>query len=128
MGCRLSKNVKPNKILWVQGREGPGTSNRLCVKGRYGFGYVQHKHRLTKPLIRKPGMKKHKDFVVDPDNWSQVFREAIWEEALAFAARGLRDIRDKHGKKSHAASGSPKGPNEAANFLHTLLPTASASH
>src|SRR6266850_1186023 len=65
VGCLLTYNVKGNKILWVQGREGPANSNRLCVKGRYGFDYVQHKHRLTKPLIRKPSMKKHKDFTVD---------------------------------------------------------------
>src|SRR5712671_5125262 len=98
VGCLLTYNVKGNKILWVQGREGPANSNRLCVKGRYGFDYVQHKHRLTKPLIRKPDVKKHKDFTVDPDNWSEVFREASWEEALDFAAKGLRDIRDTHGK------------------------------
>ena len=59
VGCLLTYNVKGNKILWVQGREGPANSNRLCVKGRYGFDYVQHKHRLTKPLILKPGVKKH---------------------------------------------------------------------
>ncbi len=86
VGCLLTYNVKGNKILWVQGREGPANSSRLCVKGRYGFDYVQHKHRLTRPLIRKPGVKKHKDFTVDPDNWSQVFREASWDEALDFAA------------------------------------------
>ena len=62
--------------------------NRLCVKGRFGFDYVQHKHRLTNPLIRKPGIPKHKDFVVDPDNWQHVFREATWEEALEAAAKG----------------------------------------
>src|SRR3989454_504284 len=80
VGCLLTYNVKGNKILWVQGREGPPSSNVLCVKGRYGFDYVQHKHRLTRPLIRRPEVKKHKDFIVDPDDWSQVFREASWDE------------------------------------------------
>ena len=42
---------------------------------------------VSEPLIRKPGIPKHKDFVVDPDNWQQVFREATWEEALEAAAR-----------------------------------------
>jgi len=69
------------------------------VKGRYGFDYVQHKHRLTKPLIRKPGMKKHKDFTVDPDNWVPVFASELGE-ALDFAAKGLLDIRDTYGKKA----------------------------
>src|SRR6266853_998631 len=89
---------------------------------------VQHKHRLTKPLIRKPGMKKHKDFVVDPDNWSQVFREASWEEALDFAAKGLRDIRDKYGKKSLAGFGSAKGTNEEAYLFQRLVRTGFGSN
>ena len=67
VGCQLTYNIKGNTILYVQGKDGPANSSRLCVKGRYGFDYVQHKHRLTKPLIRKPGVPKHKDFVVDPE-------------------------------------------------------------
>ncbi len=66
VGCQLTYNVKDNTILYVQGKDGPANSSRLCVKGRYGFDYVQHRHRLTKPLIRKPGVPKHKDFAVDP--------------------------------------------------------------
>src|SRR5215813_707521 len=128
VGCLLTYNVKDNKIIWVQGRGGPANSSRLCVKGRYGFDYVQHKHRLTKPLIRKPGVKKHKDFVVDPDNWSQVFREATWEEALDFAAKGLRDIRDTHGKKALAGFGSAKGTNEEAYLFQKLVRTGFGSN
>ena len=71
VGCQLTYNIKDNTILYVQGKDGPANSSRLCVKGRYGFDYVQHPHRLTKPLIRKPGVPKHKDFVVDPENWQR---------------------------------------------------------
>ena len=53
VGCQLTYNIKDNKILYVDGRDGPSNHNRLCVKGRYGFDYVHHKQRLTKPLIRK---------------------------------------------------------------------------
>src|SRR6186713_3663397 len=91
VGCQLTYHVKDNKILYVQGKDGPANASRLCVKGRYGFDYVQHKHRLTTPLIRKKGAPKHKDFTVDPENWRDVFREATWEEALDFSAKGLRD-------------------------------------
>jgi len=128
VGCLLTYNVKGNKILWVQGRAGPANSSRLCVKGRYGFDYVQHRHRLTKPLIRKPGVAKHKDFTVDPDNWADVFREASWEEALAFAAGGLRGIRDTHGKKALAGFGSAKGTNEEAFLFQKLVRTGFGSN
>src|SRR2546427_689626 len=128
VGCLLTYNVKNNKILWVQGRDGPANSSRLCVKGRYGFDYVQHKHRLTKPLIRKPGAKKHKDFTVDPENWASVFREASWNEALDLAAKSLREIRDRHGKKALAGFGSAKGTNEEAYLFQKLVRTGFGSN
>jgi anaerobic selenocysteine-containing dehydrogenase len=52
---------------------------------------------LTKPLIRKPGMPKSADFVMDPANPLAVFREATWDEALELAGGTLRKIRDAHG-------------------------------
>jgi formate dehydrogenase major subunit len=128
VGCQLTYHVKDNRILYVQGREGPANSSRLCVKGRYGFDYVQHKHRLTTPLIRKPGIRKTKDFVVDPDNWREVFREATWEEALAFASGGLRNIRNAHGRKSLAGFGSAKGTNEEAYLFQKLVRTGFGSN
>jgi formate dehydrogenase major subunit len=128
VGCQLTYHIKGNTILHVQGKDGPANSSRLCVKGRYGFDYVQHKHRLTTPLIRKAGVKKHKDFTVDPDNWHTVFREATWDEALAFAAKGLRDIRDTHGKRSLAGFGSAKGTNEEAYLFQKLVRTGFGSN
>lgn len=128
VGCQLTYNIRDNKIIYVQGRQGPANASRLCVKGRYGFDYVQHKHRLTKPLIRRPGVPKHKDFVVDPDNWRDVFREATWEEALDVAANGLREIRDKYGKRSLAGFGSAKGTNEEAYLFQKLVRTGFGSN
>ncbi|HTI55538.1 MAG TPA: molybdopterin-dependent oxidoreductase, partial [Verrucomicrobiae bacterium] len=128
VGCLLTYHVKGNQILRVDGRGGPANSNRLCVKGRYGFDYVQHRHRLTKPLIRRPGVKKHKDFVVDPDHWAEVFREATWDEALDFAAGGLRDIRNIHGKPALAGFGSAKGTNEEAYLFQKLVRTGFGSN
>jgi len=121
VGCQLTYNVKDNRILFVQGKDGPANSSRLCVKGRYGFDYVQHPHRLTTPLIRRAGAAKHKDFTVDPEKWQEVFREATWEEALDFAAKGLRDIRDTHGKRALAGFGSAKGTNEEAYLFQKLV-------
>src|SRR5687768_7356028 len=128
VGCQLTYNVKDNKILHVQGKDGPANSSRLCVKGRYGFDYVQHPHRLTTPLLRKPGVAKHKDFVVDPDNWQEVFREATWEEALDLAAKGLRETRDTYGKRSLAGFGSAKGTNEEAYLFQKLVRTGFGSN
>ena len=128
VGCQLTYNISDNKIVYVQGKDGPANSSRLCVKGRYGFDYVQHKHRLTKPLIRKPGVPKTKDFVVDPENWQDIFREATWEEALEAAARGFREARDTYGKRSLAGFGSAKCTNEEAYLFQKLVRTGFGSN
>ena len=128
VGCQLTYHVKANTILFVQGKDGPSNSSRLCVKGRYGFDYVQHPQRHTVPLVRRPGIPKHKDFVVDPDDWQSVFREASWDEALDVAAAGLRETRDAHGNKSLAGFGSAKGTNEEAYLFQKLVRTGFGSN
>ena len=123
VGCQLTYHVKDNKIARVEGRDGPSNHERLCVKGRFGFDYVQHPQRLTKPLIRKAGVKKTEDFTVDPTRWSDVFREATWEEALDLAATGLKKARDTLGPQSLAGFGSAKGSNEEAYLFQKLVRT-----
>src|SRR3954447_3201629 len=123
VGCQLTYHVKDNKIVRVEGRDGPANHERLCVKGRFGFDYVHHAHRLTKPLIRKPGVPKTAEFKVDPLAWREVFREATWEEALDFAAGGLAKIRDRDGPNALAGFGSAKGSNEEAYLFQKLVRT-----
>src|ERR1700674_1465814 len=65
VGCQLTYHVKDNAIVRVDGRDGPANHERLCVKGRFGFDYVQHPHRLTKPLVRKREAPKSAEFTVD---------------------------------------------------------------
>jgi formate dehydrogenase major subunit len=128
VGCQLTYNVRDNRILYVEGRDGPANRSRLCVKGRYGFDYVSHRQRLTKPLIRKPGFPKQADFVMDPDDPRTVFREATWEEALDLAAGSLKRIRDAKGPKALAGFGSAKGSNEEAYLFQKLVRTGFGSN
>ena len=123
VGCQLTYNIKDNKILYVDGRDGPANHERLCVKGRYGFDYVHHKQRLTKPLIRKAGVPKHADFTMDPSKPLEYFREASWEEALDLAAGKLKAIRDTHGPDALSGFGSAKGTNEEAYLFQKLVRT-----
>ena len=128
VGCQLTYNVKDDKIMFVEGRDGPANHGRLCVKGRYGFDYAHHPHRLTQPLIRRADAPKHGDFSMDPDDVMKVFREATWEEALALAGGKLRDIRDQHGPKALAGFGSAKGSNEEAYLFQKLVRTGFRSN
>ncbi|MBT3171977.1 MAG: formate dehydrogenase subunit alpha, partial [Rhodospirillaceae bacterium] len=122
VGCQLTFNVKDNKIVSVEGRDGPSNSERLCVKGRFGFDYINHSHRLTKPLIRRDDAPaKNADMDLDPANPLTHFREASWEEALDFAAAGLKQIRDEADGKALAGFGSAKGSNEEAYLFQKIV-------
>jgi len=120
VGCQLTYHVGDNTIRFVSGRDGPANHGRLCVKGRYGFDYAHHPHRLTRPLIRKEGVAKGADFVVDPANWSEVFREATWDEALDIASKKLIEIRNQD-RYALAGFGSAKGSNEEAYLFQKLV-------
>jgi formate dehydrogenase major subunit len=128
VGCQLTYHVHDNTLVRVEGLDGPANHERLCVKGRFGFDYVGHPHRLTKPMIRKPGVPKTADFTVDPANPGDVFREATWDEALACAGEALRRIRDTRGPKALAGFGSAKGSNEEAYLFQKLVRTGFGSN
>ena len=121
VGCQVTFHIKDDEIKYVEGRDGPANQNRLCVKGRFGFDYARHPHRLTKPLIRKDGVPKNGDETLDPSNPFTHFREASWEEALDLAASGLKTIRDKKGSQALAGFGSAKGSNEEAYLVQKLV-------
>ncbi len=123
VGCQVSYLVKDNKIAAVRGRDGPANHNRLCVKGRFGYDYVTHPHRLTGPLIRRADAPKSADGEVNPADPFTHFREATWEEALDAAADGLRTIRDRDGGQALAGFGSAKGSNEEAYLVQKLVRT-----
>ncbi len=126
VGCLITYNVRDDKIVSVEGRAGPANDSRLCVKGRFGFDYVHHEGRLTKPLIRKPGVQKN---ILPRDaDWREVFREATWDEALQLAGGKLKGLRDQHGAKSLAGFGSAKGTNEEAYLFQKLVRTGFGSN
>jgi len=122
VGCLLTYNVSEGKITHVDGRDGPANKSRLCVKGRYGFDYIHHPGRLTKPLIRRKGVGKTAQLVSQNDI-HKVFRVASWDEALDFAANGLCHIRDNKGGNALAGFGSAKGSNEEAYLFQKLIRT-----
>ena len=127
VGCQLTFHLKDERIVRVEGRDGPSNHGRLCVKGRFGFDYIHSPERLTTPLIRRDGIAKD-DVAIDPANPLSHFREASWEEALAHAAQGLKSIRDNHGGRALAGFGSAKGSNEEAYLFQKLVRTGFGSN
>ena len=123
VGCLLTYHVKGNKIVAVTGRAGPANEKRLCVKGRFGFDYINNPQRLSKPLIRRDDAPKRGDMDLDPKNPLTHFREASWEEALEVAASGLARIRDRNGGNALSGFGSAKCSNEEAYLFQKLVRT-----
>ncbi len=140
VGCALTYHVdrSQNRVVFTSGRAPSANEGRLCVKGRYGFDYATHPHRLTKPLIRKEGAypkrplsahmqgigdgQRPKDGVYrDYGACLSAFREATWDEALDLVAKRLTSIRDTHGPQALAGFGSAKCSNEEAYLFQKMV-------
>ena len=114
VGCQFDFNVKDGKIIRVTStEEAPVNGNHLCVKGRYGYDFVQHPDRLSKPKVRRylleGGEKSH-----HTSAWDWV--ETEWDTALDVAAKKLHSIRMEHGADKIGVLTSAKCLNEE-NYL-----------
>jgi predicted molibdopterin-dependent oxidoreductase YjgC len=112
VGCQFDLNVKDNKIIRVTSNPNAAVNgNHLCVKGRYGYDFVHHSDRLTKPKVRKyllDGTPRPKD----RGEWVDV----DWDTALKISAKKLRFARDTYGPDSVGVLTSAKCLNEE-NYL-----------
>jgi len=122
--------IRGNEIVSVRGdRESPVNKGSLCVKGRFGFDFINHPDRLTKPLIRKKGWGK--DVEVN-GNFKDVFREANWDEALDLVASKLSETKEKYGPDSIGVLSSAKFTNEenylVQKFTRAVLGTNNVDH
>lgn len=108
VGCQLELKIKAGEVVEVGSvfREGtPNPFGESCVKGRFGYDFINHPDRLKKPLIKKNGK----------------FVEAEWEEALALAAENLIEIKDEFGGQSLAGLSSAKCTNEENYLMQKLM-------
>tara|TARA_B100002051_G_scaffold159702_1_gene150962 strand:+ start:155 stop:2917 length:2763 start_codon:yes stop_codon:yes gene_type:complete len=124
VGCQTEVHVKDNKIIHVDGKNGPANNQRLCVKGRFGFDYINSDKRLLKPLIRKKDAPKDRHILNKDKNIKDYFREATWDEAIEISAKGFLDIFKENGSSSLCGFGSAKGSNEEAYLFQKLIRTA----
>ncbi len=106
VGCQLYLNVKDGKVVKVTSDYALGEPNHgnLCVKGRFGYDFIHHPDRLTKPLIKKGGR----------------FNEATWEEALDVVSKKLLDVKEKNGPDSIFVLTSARCTNEENYLLQKL--------
>lgn len=117
VGCTMVLNIRDNRVIKVTGKPGAGVNKgRLCVKGRFGFDFLDRQERLTKPLIRRNGK----------------LTPATWDETLDYVAGRLSEIKDRHGPDSIGGLLSAKCTNEEnyvmQKFMRAVIGTNNIDH
>jgi len=103
VGCQFYLNIKDGRIVQVTSKwDAPANHGWTCVKGRFGWDFVHHPDRLTKPLIRR---EKEGEL-----------EEVEWDEALDFVAGRFSEIKERYGPAAFGALSSAKCTNEE-NFM-----------
>ena len=115
-GCNLTLHVRQNEVVRVTSKEDTWNEGWLCVKGRFGYSFINSPDRLKKPLIKRNGK----------------FEEASWNEALDYISAKLREIKEKHGPDSIAGLSSARCTNEEnylfQKFMRTGIGTNNVDH
>jgi formate dehydrogenase major subunit len=104
VGCSFDIWTKDRQILKVEPLDGPANGVSTCIKGKFGWEYVNSSDRLTRPLIRE----------------NDKFREATWDEALNLVARRFSEIKTAHGPDALAFISSSKCTNEESYLMQKL--------
>ena len=101
-GCSINLHARDGKMIGVTpALDGPVNEGALCVKGQFGFDFVNSDDRLTMPLVRKDGQ----------------LTPVSWDEALDYTAQRFKSIRAEHGPKAFYAIASGRAPGEGAYML-----------
>jgi len=108
-GCQILLKVKGNTLMEVSSEPGLAPNyGALCVKGRFGHKFVQHRDRLTRPLIRRGGQ----------------LVPTTWEEALNEIAKRFFDLKAMYGADSIAGFSCARATNEENYLMQKFMRTA----
>ena len=115
VGCSLRAEMKGDKVVrMVPYKDGGANEGHSCVKGRFAWGYANHPDRQTKPLIREK--------ITDP------WREASWDEAIAFAVQGFKRLKETYGPSSIGGITSSRTTNEEVYAVQKMIRGAFGSN
>ncbi len=108
VGCTFRAEMRGEQLVrMVPWKDGKANRGHSCVKGRFAWGYAQHRERILKPMIRS--------------NISEPWREVEWEEAFAYAASELNRISAKYGKHALGGITSSRCTNEETFLVQKLV-------
>ncbi|WP_034917742.1 formate dehydrogenase subunit alpha [Erwinia sp. 9145] len=106
-GCKIALQVREGKIVGATGAQGVTNQGELCLKGYFGWEFLNDTRRLT-PRLKQPAIRRKR---------GGPFEAVSWDEAIAFASSRLKKIRERHGPESIMATGSSRGPGNETNYV-----------
>ena len=104
-GCQLYLTVKDNQVIKAEPADGRTNEGTLCLKGYYGWDFLNDPQLLTARL-KRPLIRKESGLV-----------EVSWEEAINYTATRLNEIKEKYGPDSIMGTGCARGPGNEANYI-----------
>jgi len=114
-GCHIMFTVDEvaNKIISAVPAKGRTNDATLCLKGHYGWDFLNDPQILTKrlqqPMIRKGGK-------------SSPLEEVSWGKAISYVADKLTEIKKKYGPDAIMGTGSARGPgNESVYVMQKFI-------
>jgi len=108
VGCTFRAEMKGQQLVrMVPWKDGKANRGHSCVKGRFAWGYAQHRDRIVKPMIR--------------DSIEEPWREVSWDEALAFTASRLAAIKAESGPGALGGITSSRCTNEETYLVQKLV-------
>ncbi|MEH6825663.1 MAG: formate dehydrogenase subunit alpha [Motiliproteus sp.] len=111
VGCSFKAELKGDQLVrMVPYKGGAANQGHACVKGRFAFGYANHKDRITAPMIR--------------DSIDQPWREVSWEEAIDYTAQRFKAIQAQHGRTSIGGITSSRCTNEETYLVQKMIRAA----
>ncbi len=108
VGCTFRAEMRGEQVVrMVPWKDGKANRGHSCVKGRFAWGYAQHRERILKPMIRA--------------SIDQPWREVEWDEALAYTAAELKRIAAAYGKQALGGITSSRCTNEETFLVQKLV-------
>lgn len=108
VGCTFRAEMRGEQLVrMVPWKDGKANRGHSCVKGRFAWGYANHKDRVTSPMIR--------------ESIDQPWREVSWEEALSYTASRLNAIKTEHGPGALGGITSSRCTNEETFLVQKLV-------
>ena len=105
VGCQMDLLIKDNKVVGVEPVNIEPNDGLLCVKGKYGYRFIDHPDRLKKPLIKKEGQ----------------FVEATWDEAMDLIVSKMKKIKEEYGPDALGGFSSARCTNEENYLMQKLF-------